>query len=225
MKKIGMLVAVEIDAVLKKYGDPVRTEKAGKLEFSIYGTPEYELTVCHCGAGEILASAGTQLLITKYGADMIVNFGVVGGLTEEMSVARSCIVTKTVHYDYDTSGLDPVKPGQYGFLPDEYIPLEPSFIEKVLSEEPDLKTAVCASGDKFVADPEKKRALAAGFGADICDMESAAVALICYLNQVPCLMVKTVSDGIDSADQFYTELDRTSGLAMDLADRIIRSNL
>ncbi len=223
MKKIGMLVAVEIDAVLQRYGEPARTEKTGRLEFSVYETPEYELTVCHCGAGEILASAGTQLLISRYGADMIINFGVVGGLTEEMSIASSCIVKKVVHYDYDISGIDPVKPGRYSFLPDTGIPLEPSFIEKALMEVPDLPAAVCASGDKFVADPEKKRALAAEFGADICDMESAAVALICYTNQIPCLMIKTVSDGIDSADRFYEELDRTSGLALDLADRIIRT--
>ena len=124
---------------------------------------------------------------------------------------------------YDISGIDPVKPGRYSFLPDTGIPLEPSFIEKALLEVPDLPAAVCASGDKFVAGPEKKRALAAEFGADICDMESAAVALICYTNQIPCLMIKTVSDGIDSADRFYEELDRTSGLALDLADRIIRT--
>ncbi len=223
MKKIGMLAAVEIGAVLERYGDPARTEKIGKLEFSIYETPAYELTVCHSGAGEILSSAGTQLLITHYHADMIVNFGVVGGLTDAMAVARSCIVTKVVHYDYDISGIDPVKPGQYNMLPDEYIPLEPSFIEKALTEMPDLPTAVCASGDKFVADPEKKRALHVSFGADICDMESAAIALICYTNQVPCLMIKTVSDGIDSADQFYQEFERTSGLALNLADRIIRT--
>ena len=223
MKKIGMLAAVEIGAVLEKYGEPVRTETIGRLEFSIYETLAYELTVCHSGAGEILSSAGTQLLITRYGADMIVNFGVVGGLTDEMSVARSCIVTKAVHYDYDISGIDPVKPGQYSFLPDEYIPLEPTFIEKALAEVPDLPTAVCASGDKFVADPEKKRALHTAFGADICDMESAAVALICHVNQIPCLMIKTVSDGINSADQFYQEFERTSGLALSLADRIIRT--
>ena len=223
MKKIGMLVAVEIDAVLAKYGEAVRKEQIGGLEFRVYETGDYELTVCSSGAGEIRAAAGTQLLITKYGADMIVNFGVVGGLTEEMSVARSCIVTKAVHYDFDVSGLDPVKPGQYSMLPDEYIPLDRDIIDQVLKLQPDLKTAVCASGDKFVAAPGKNRALHEQFGADICDMESAAVALLCYLNAVPCLMVKTVSDGIDTAAMFYEEVGRTSELALQLADRIIRT--
>ena len=223
MKKIGMLVAVEIDAVLSRYGEPVKKEQIGSLEFSTYETPEYELVVCHSGVGEILASAGVQLLISLYHADMIVNFGVVGGLTEEMAVAKSCIVERVVHYDMDISGLDPVRPGQYGFMPDEYIPLEPAFIEKALSVMPDLKTVTCASGDKFVADPDKKRALHDRFGADICDMESAACALICRLNKVPCLMIKTVSDGIDTAALFYEECERTSKLALDLADSIIRT--
>ena len=223
MKKIGMLVAVEIDAVVKRYGEPVKKEQIGHLEFSTYETEGYTLIVCHSGAGEILASAGVSLLISLYQVEMVVNFGVVGGLTDEMAVARSCIVTKVVHYDMDISGIDPVKPGQYGFLPDEFIPLTPELIEKALSIKPDLKTVVCASGDEFVADPQKKRALHDTYGADICEMEAAACALLCYSNNVPCLMIKTVSDGIDSADMFYEELERTSLLAVDLADTIIRS--
>ena len=49
------------------------------------------------GPGEIAAASGTQFLISEYHVDIVMNFGVVGGLTEEMSKTKVCIVEKVVH--------------------------------------------------------------------------------------------------------------------------------
>ena len=48
----------------------------------------------------------TQFLISKFDVDLIVNFGVVGGLTPEMELAKTCIVESVIHYDFDTSEAD-----------------------------------------------------------------------------------------------------------------------
>ncbi len=226
MKKIGMVVAVEIDAVLSRYGEPLKTERFGSYELRVYRNGENELYVMHSGAGEIAAAACTQLLISVCGVDMIVNFGVVGGLTADMAKSKSCIVEKVVHYDYDAEAIDGTKPGQYLELPDEFIPADPALFAAARRIAPELKPVVCASGDKFVADPEKKAELNRRFGAEICEMEAAGIALTCHRNGVPCLMIKTVSDGITGgAEEYISEVGRTSSLCLEIADRVIREEL
>ena len=81
----------------------MRTEVSCGLEVSVYDMGGNELYVTRSGAGEIYAAAATQHLITGYGVELIVNFGICGGLTPEMSLCRICVVGSVVHYDFDTS--------------------------------------------------------------------------------------------------------------------------
>ena len=86
MKKIGMIVAVEINSVLNKFGSKLTSNKlVSGYKVLEYETNDYQLIIVNCGAGEIAASSAAQFLISEYKVDLIVNFGVVGGLTEEMS--------------------------------------------------------------------------------------------------------------------------------------------
>lgn len=68
-----------------------------------YDNEDYIMYVVDSGAGEISAARATQFLITKYGVDMILNFGVVGALTDEMKTADMCVIESVIHYDYDTT--------------------------------------------------------------------------------------------------------------------------
>lgn len=224
--KVGMLVAVEMDAVFQKYGDTlVRIEKPG-YEVYHYRMGNADIYALKSGAGEIAAAAGTQLLISEFQVDVVVNFGVVGGLTPEMGVTRTCVVEKVVHYDFDTSPLDHCEVGRYLNYPDIYIPATPALVEKAMSTEPGLKKVICASGDKFIADPEKKKALHEQFHADICEMEAAAIVLTCNRSHVPCLLLKTVSDSIHGgAEEFGRALDETSAICLKITERIIEEGL
>lgn len=224
MKKIGMLVAVELDAVLQKFGtllEPIHMEG-----FDVY---EYQMEDAHIyvlpsGAGEIPAAAGTQLLISVFQVDVIINFGVVGGLTKEMKLARTCVVEKVVHYDYDTSAVDECEPGRYmDEYPDVYIPTTKSLVEKALVVEPKLKKVICASGDKFIADRSKKEQLHQQYQADICEMEAAGIVLTCNRNKVPCLLIKTVSDSISGgAEEFLQAIDQSAEICLEITQKIIQ---
>ena len=223
MNKIGMLVAVEMDAVLSRYGKAERCIDEHGFQTHVYEMQGYSLYVLNSGAGEIAAAAGTQQLITGYGIDMVVNFGVVGGLTPEMKKTKTSIVRKIVHYDFDISPVDPVKPGQYSGFDSVYIPVTSSLYEKALRIEPSLTPVICASGDKFIASPAKKQSLYETYGAEICEMEAAGIALTCIRNRIPFLMIKTVSDGIEGgAEEFRTELTATSELCLSIVDRIMK---
>ena len=223
MKKIGMLVAVEMGAVLSRYGTARAVETRHGFEVRTYEMEGYTLYVMHSGAGEIAAAAAAQLLIDRYEVELLVNFGVVGGLTAEMAQTKTCVVEKVVHYDFDTSAYDGTLPGQYAEYPDVYLPATASLVERAVRIAPELKRVICASADKFVDGQEAKSALHEKFGADICEMEAAAVVLTCNRSGVPCLLIKTVSDGLlGGAEEFGVALQHTSELCLEVADRIIR---
>ena len=222
-KKIGLLVAVEMDSVFARYGTPGKTERRGGFDVFHYENDSYILHVIHSGIGEIAAAAAAELLIDRYGVGMIVNFGVVGGLTEEMAQTKTCVVTRVVHYDFDLSGIDNVLPAQYPGFQDVYLPADAGLVEKAREICPELKPVTCASADKFVGNREDKERLHRLFDADICEMESAAVLLTCRRNGVPCLMIKAVSDGLSGGgEEYYDALQDCASVCLTVTDRIIR---
>lgn len=223
MKKIGLLVAVEMDAVLTRYGAPQETQQVDGFEVLRYENESYTVFAVNAGAGEIAAAAATQLLISVFCVDLLVNFGVVGGLTEDMAMARTVVVESVVHYDFDVSDWIGVETGRYMQYPSPYIPTTPELVEKACAIEPSLRRVICASADKFIGTEEKKRALHERWQADICEMEAAGIVLTCARRGVPCLLIKTVSDAISGgAEEFNRELNRSAGLCLAIADKIIR---
>ncbi|OLA32042.1 MAG: 5'-methylthioadenosine nucleosidase [Firmicutes bacterium CAG:137_57_8] len=205
MKKIGMIVAVEMKAVLERYGTPQEEKEYPGYRVLVYEAEDYIIYALNCGAGEIAAAAATQFLISQMQVDFIVNFGVVGGLTEEMTKTKMCVVESVVHYDFDTTEVDAVE------------------VEKAENLQPDLKRVVCASGDKFIGNPEKKKEMHRVFGADICEMEAAGIVLTSNRNRVPCLLIKIVSDSVSGgAEEFRRELEHAAQICLDTVDQIIR---
>lgn len=225
MKKVGLIAAVEIEAVTEKYKEPVDHFVKAGCEIYVYYRNDIELYVVNCGVGEISAAAATQLLISLYNCETILNFGIVGGLTEEMSKVPLCIVEKVVHHQFDTSAIDNCEPGHYvGEFPDKYMPTTPELIEKALAIKPDLKKVICASGDVFVDTAADKAALHEKFNADICEMEAAAIVKICHRNNVPVLSIKMVSDSLTGgAEEYNNNFSTASNTCFEVMDKVIES--
>ena len=223
-KKIGLHVAIEIDAVLSRYGKAAEEVERGGFRIRRYDMDAYELYVLHAGYGEIAAASAVQVLISEFGVEMVVNFGVVGGLTEEMTLARCVIVDKVVHYELDLRELDETPVGYYKEFGGIYIPATQSLVEKACEIAPELKRVVCVSGEKFVGDPAKKAALHEEYGADICEMEAAAVVMTCIRNQVPVMLIKAVSDSLTGgAEEFFEAVQKASDEAFRVTDQVIRA--
>ncbi|MBP1553582.1 MAG: 5'-methylthioadenosine/S-adenosylhomocysteine nucleosidase [Oscillospiraceae bacterium] len=222
MKTIGMIVAVEIKAVLDRYGSQLEEKNVAGYRILEYKTDKYNLVIAKCGAGEIAAAGCTQFIISEYKPDMIINFGVVGGLTAEMAKTKTCVVEKVVHYDFDTSAVDNWEVGRYAEYPDPYIPTNSDLLHKAIAINPELMPVICASADKFIADPQLKANLNKQFGAHICEMEAAGIVLICNRNNVPCLLIKSVSDSIEGgAEEFRSTINEAAALCLDIADKVI----
>ena len=117
------------------------------------------------------------------------------------------VIEKCVHYDFDASPfIKDVLPGQYMQFPDVYIPADEKLLKKALSTVPTLKPVICASADKFIADPDMKRKLHETYNADICEMESAGILLTCHRNGVPALCLKAVSDSVEGGEKEFAAM-------------------
>ena len=103
----------------------------------------------------------------------------------------------------------------------EFIPMDTGLIEKAIAVKPGLREAAVASGDKFVEDRGMKQELFS-LGCQICDMEIAAIARVCWLNRVPCLSIKCISDTFEGGSgDFLTNVERSAVQAFGVLKAIL----
>ncbi len=223
MADYGMIVAVEMQAVRERYGDALKSYRLAGQEAGDYQIGGKTVSIVHSGAGEIAAAAAAQALIDN-GAEVILNFGVVGALTPEAETSRLCVVNRIIHYDFDTSEVDDCAVGRYLELPSVWITTDDHLRAAALAAYPQMNTVDCASADKFIANPDKKRKLAEEFHCDICEMESAGIALTCLRNNIPCLLIKMVSDGIEGgAEEFFATFRTASATALEVMEEVLKN--
>ena len=111
MRKVGMVVAVEGEALRQKYGEGYDLNDGRGTR--LYQTQKTQLYAIQCGAGEIFAASATQYLIDRYEVCMVLNFGIVGACDSLLKVGDTCVVDRVVHYQYDLSDVDGVPAGRY----------------------------------------------------------------------------------------------------------------
>jgi len=201
MKKIGMLIAIDTE-LMEYFKSLSSVERLTGLAYDVWTTTVYgkQLFIIKSGAGEISASGATQFLISAFGVEVIINFGICGKLSPSLKILDTVVVNAVVHYQYDTSAIDNVEPGRYLQFDSVYIKPDSSLIQRLQEIDGEIKPAICASADLFVAKEEDKKFLRETYNADVCEMEAAGILITCKKNNIPCLMVKSVSDDCDDMD-------------------------
>lgn len=216
---IGIFTAMQKEAA--SFIQNVSPEKIGAFTVYRFKLGKHDAVLClPPSIGEIAAAAACQMLISRFGVQMMLNFGVVGGLTEQMSQQKAVYVGSVCHYDMDTSQVDNCPVGYYGCFDGINVPCDSDMLQKA-SSVLELPIVGCVSADKFVAEPQQKTQLYNQFGAEICDMESAAFAFTCKFNNVPYLSVKCIADTLfGGADEYEANSKLASQTFRNLAKRL-----
>lgn len=178
---------------------------------TVHGKPVYlgcafgkKTLLCVCGVGKVNAAAGTCAVLEK-GADIVLNFGVAGGLDARTQLAEVYLIEKAVQYDFDITQLEG---GEIGTLDGETENFLPLSVPAAL----DFPRRALGSGDRFNDSPADHDLLIR-LGAHIRDMEGAAIAQVCKYAGVPLVCVKAISDiyGAGSTtDQYEKNLSRAT---------------
>lgn len=171
-----LLDNMEIENIQTIYGKTVHFGKAfGK-----------DVLLVVCGVGKVNAAIGACAAIAK-GADVILNFGVAGGLNERTELTEVYLIDKAVQYDFDLTQLNGGKVGTLDEETENYLALDaPAAL--------DYPRRALASGDRFNDSPADYRLLTETLGADIRDMEGAAIAQTCKVAGIPLVCIKAISD-------------------------------
>ncbi len=137
-----------------------------------------------CGIGKVNAAAGAQQAIDE-GATEILNAGLCGGFGDEVKVGAAFEVKAAVEYDFDLAKLNGTRIGQLNEADSPFLPLATvgKFPAKVL-----------ATGDRFNDSESDNRLIAEDLGAELRDMEGAAIAHVCWKRGIRCRALKCVSD-------------------------------
>ncbi|MBO7297557.1 MAG: 5'-methylthioadenosine/S-adenosylhomocysteine nucleosidase, partial [Clostridia bacterium] len=82
-----------------------------------------EIAVCVCGVGKVNAALGTQLLVSKFDAEKLLNFGVAGGLNKETELCQVYQISAAVQFDFDLTQLNGTKIGTLDEYSENYLAL------------------------------------------------------------------------------------------------------
>lgn len=215
MSKIGIIGAMELEVETLKAQMNVekKTEKAG-MEFFEGTLDTANVVIVRCGIGKVNAGICAEVLITKFNASSVINTGCAGSLDNDIDIGDFVVSTDAVQHDFDVSpigferGEIPFS-GLYAFPADEALQAR---AKKAIQEyAPDSKIfsgRVC-SGDQFIYLDEQRETITSNFGGLCCEMEGAAIAQVCYLNKVPYVIIRAISDKVDGSEEIeYAEFEK-----------------
>lgn len=214
MKRIGIIGAMdeEINCLQDRMNE-VKKKRIASMEFyegSLHGK---EVIAVRSGIGKVNAAICTQILIDQYHIDLVINTGVAGSLRSEIEIADIVLSSDALQHDMDATnfGYD------FGIIPRMECSIFPADLEildtakqacREVIPEVGVHIGRIVSGDQFIADNNKKEWLVQTFQGYCTEMEGAAIAQVAYLNGVPFLIVRAISDKADhSAEMSYAQFE------------------
>ncbi|WP_297430217.1 5'-methylthioadenosine/adenosylhomocysteine nucleosidase [Clostridium sp.] len=200
---IGIIAAMaeELEILL---ADLTLEEKLEKANMTFHKGTLYGKTVVAvvCGIGKVNSAICTQILASEYKVDKVINVGVAGGIGKEIYPGNIVVAENLVQHDMDTTAFGD-KVGQIPRLDTFDFKCDKEMValaKKACEEIPELNSFIgrIASGDQFIANIEKIQWLDKEFGAISCEMEGASIAQVCYLNSIPFVVIRSISDNANN---------------------------
>ncbi|AAK80075.1 adenosylhomocysteine nucleosidase [Clostridium acetobutylicum] len=200
---IGIIGAMdeELEILLKEM-EPQRQEKKAEMIFNLGKLSGKNVVIVRCGIGKVNAAICTQILADDFNVDFIINVGVAGGIGKDILPGDIVIANSLVQHDMDTTAFGD-RVGQIPRLDTFDFRCSNRLVElaKKVCESFDKQKAYIgriATGDQFVADIDKIKWLSSEFDALACEMEGGSIAHTAYLNNIPFVVIRSISDNANN---------------------------
>lgn len=211
MKKIGIIAAMEEEMQqIKEIMEGISEKKIYNLTFYIGTISQKECILVECGIGKVNAARTTQILIDNFDIEYIVNVGTAGATSTELNTTDVVIADKLIQHDFDITAFGHPK----GYISNVGLYLESDTqlmkkMEKAIKnlENIDFKILVgtIASGDIFCTDIKMKEKIRNKFEANAIEMEGAAIAQVCKLDDIPFIVIRGISDSPNGNNEITFE--------------------
>lgn len=229
MNKIGIIVAMEeeLEAVLNIMNNIEQKEIYG-ISVQIGKIEQKEVAVVKSGVGKVNAARVTQILIDKLNVKSIINLGAAGALSPLLNIGDIVIGEKLIQHDFDITAFDHDKGyitgvGDYIYSDIELIEKFKKAANNLKEKDYKIKTGIIATGDIFCTDIEMKNKIYSKFDADCVEMEGAAIAQVCYLDNIPFIVIRSISDSPNGNNEI--DFDKFVELASKRCANILREFL
>ena len=156
--------------------------------------PEAKVILQKSGIGKVNAAIQTVEMIRQYKPDVIISSGCAGGNGDDVNIQDVVVSSELAYHDvYCGTAIDSTTVyGQVQGLPARY-QADPYLLEKALLT--GAKPGLIVTGDWFVDSKDKMLEIISHFPeAKAVDMESCAIAQACYINKVPFISFRVISD-------------------------------
>ena len=181
---------------LKEYLEVIKVYDLFDLKFYEARYKNISCILVESGVGKVNSSRTTQILIDNMDVDMIINIGVAGGISEKLKVCDIVIGEKLVQHDFDITAFNHEK----GYIPNVgvYIDSDTYLVniakECINNKKYNVVSGIIASGDIFCTESWMSQKINTKFNALCVEMEGASIAQVCYLSNIPFIVIRSISD-------------------------------
>ena len=192
----------------------VKTTSRASMDFYAGKMGNKEVVIVRSGIGKVNAGICTQILADLFQVDAVINTGIAGSLKAEINIGDIVVSTDAIQHDMDATGFG-YEPGVIPRMPVSCFEADKRLVK---AAEDACKEAVpevgvfagrIVSGDQFISDRQVKNRITAQFGGMCTEMEGAAIAQAAYLNSIPFVIIRAISDKADdSATVDYPTFER-----------------
>lgn len=204
--KIGIICATddEISPVLSHLTKTEMTEKA-MLKYYEGQMEGVDVAAVFCGVCKVNAAIAAQILIDSFGCNVMINGGTCGGMDQGLHVFDTVVATETAYWDVAEDILTEYHP----FMKSIYFQSDQKLVSlaRKAADQSSQKVVFgrMMTGEIFI-DQEKRAEINQIHKPLTVDMETGAIAHVCYVNQIPFIAVRTITDteeqsGVDTFDQ------------------------
>ncbi len=229
MKKIGIIGAMEVEVnYLRGKMEGLKKVVAGSLVFEEGKLNGVDVVLVRSGVGKVNAALCAQRLILQFGCTHVVNTGIAGSMAHGLKIMDFVVSTDAVYHDVNATGFG-YKLGQvpqmdvFSFTADRKLidAVKKGFASTELSNGHDMIEGRIATGDQFISDKAVKAEINANFVPACVEMEGAAIAHACYLNNTPFVILRCMSDMAD--DNYDGTYSFNEPVAGELSAKVIEA--
>jgi len=228
MMKIGIIGAMSEEVAQLKSEMNVTTELTkAQMTFFEGQLLNKNVVIVTSGIGKVNAAVCTQILVNNFDVDCVINVGIAGGLHKDIYPGDIVIGENCVQHDMDTTFFGDAL-GQVPRLDtfdfkcdDKLVSVAKAACEKVTDSK--CMSGRIVSGDQFIATADKLQFLHDEFNGYCCEMEGASIGQVCYLNDLPFVVIRSISD--NAINGSHMDYEKFSHIAIKNSVAILKDML
>lgn len=193
---IGIITAEEKELIeVKKIMENVIEKQIFEKIFYIGEIEKKRVVVVKSNVGKVNSARVCQMMIDNFDIKLVINVGTAGSVNNKLDIGDIVVAEKLVQYDFDVTPFGR-KLGEIENI-GEYIEVKKDLLS--LFNDMNVHVGCISSGDKFIVNNEEKSNIKNIFGALCIEMEGASIAQVCLLDEIPFLVIRSITDKQDGS--------------------------